>query len=57
MNTNKSKLFTNKAMAKKVADARNNGKLYLLGKDDKERDTWYVGTYDAAMKASRRYNQ
>jgi hypothetical protein len=54
MNTDKSKLFTNKAQAEKVAKRRNET-LYLLGKNAKGVNTYYVGSYSDAMKAKGKY--
>lgn len=55
MNTKKSKEFTNKEMAKEVAKRRGND-VFLLGKNKKGNDVWYVGTYSESLKKSKSYS-
>ncbi len=49
MNTQKSKLFTNKAMAESVAKRRKES-FYNLGKNGKGTTVYYVGSYEDAQK-------
>lgn len=49
MNTDKSKKFTNKVQADRIAKNRNK-QVYLLG-NKKGKNVYYVGDYDEAMKA------
>lgn len=54
MNTKRSRLFTNKAMAEQCA--KNRGcSYYKLGKNSKGSDVYYVGNYEDAMKAKGNY--
>jgi hypothetical protein len=54
MNTDKSKEFTDKAMAEKIAKRREK-ELYLLGKNSRNNKVWYVGDYKDALKAKGKY--
>jgi hypothetical protein len=54
MNTDKSKEFTDKAMADKIAKRREK-EVYLLGKNKRGSNVYYVGDYKDAMKAKGKY--
>ena len=49
MNTDKSKEFTDKAMAEKIAKRRGKS-IYLLGKNKRGNDVYFVGDYKDAIK-------
>ena len=55
MNTDSSKEFTIKEMAEKIAKRRDKG-IYLLGKNKKKNDVWFVGDYKDALKAKGKYS-
>lgn len=54
MNTDKSKEFTIKDMADKIANRRGKG-VYLLGTNKRGSNVYYVGDYADASKAKWKY--
>jgi hypothetical protein len=55
MNTDKSKEFTNKAMADKIAQRRDKS-VYLLGKNKQGNNVYFVGDYKDAIKKTATYS-
>ncbi len=55
MNTDSSKEFTDKAHAERIAKRRGKS-IYLLGKNKKSNNVWFVGDYKDAIKAKGKYS-